>query len=448
MEGEDGGTWQTLGRLPSGFKSPPPTLHNRSQRTLRSSVFCHTHPSFVDQIIHKTTAMASAPYTVRWGIMATGWIAEVFTKDLLTNPATRDVHDVRHEVVAAASSSSKDRAVDFLNRVKAPSSAKAYGAYHELVADPDVDIVYVATPHSHHFQNAMLALEAGKNVLCEKALTVTASQARKLVETARAKNVFFMEAVWTRYFPLSIKVRELIASGAIGTVYRTVADLSLNNNAADGKVTFADSHRMVNPDLAGGALLDLGVYSLTWVFQTLYHLQAEDAKEKPQVAALVNKYHTGADESTTIVVQFPNHKSQGIAMTSLRVGTNVDGLNTAGPAIRIQGTEGEIQVMGPAYCPLQYRVIRKGGGGKVEVVDCPIPKDPESGVGHGMFWEADECARCLRDGLKESKTLPWSESVAIMEVMDEALRQGGVVYPEVITTDVFDPQSPLNTGKR
>jgi predicted dehydrogenase len=148
----------------------------------------------------------------------------VFTKDLLTNPATRGVHDVRHEVVAAASSSSKDRAVDFLKQVKAPSSARAYGSYHELVADPDVDIVYVATPHSHHFQNAMLAIEAGKHVLCEKALTVTAAQARKLVETARAKGVFFMEAVWTRYFPLSIQVRNLIASGAIGKVYRTIGE--------------------------------------------------------------------------------------------------------------------------------------------------------------------------------------------------------------------------------
>ncbi|KAL2160218.1 hypothetical protein VTH06DRAFT_1391 [Thermothelomyces fergusii] len=393
---------------------------------------------------------SSTPYTVRWGILATGWIAEVFTKDLLTNPAVRGVQDVRHEVVAVASSSSKDRAADFISKVKAPSSAKAYGSYHELVADPDVDIVYVATPHSHHFQNAMLALEAGKNVLCEKALTVTASQARKLVETARSKGVFFMEAVWTRYFPLSIQVRNLISSGAIGTVHRTVADLSLGKDSGDGKVDFADSHRMVNPDLAGGALLDLGIYSLTWVFQTLYHLQPEGQKEKPKVAAAVDKYHTGADEATSIIVQFPKHKSHGIALTSLRVATDPDGKNSGGAAIRIQGSAGEIQVMGPAYRPLQYRVIKKGGAGEeVQVVDCPIPKDPErDGWGHGMFWEADECARCLRDGRKESATLPWSESVVIMEVMEEALRQGGVVYPDVISTDVYDPQSPLNTGKR
>ncbi len=205
---------------------------------------------------------------------------------------------------------------------------------------------------------------------------------------------------------------------------------------------------MVNIDLAGGALLDLGIYSLTWVFQALYHVQPEAEKEAPKVVAAMNKYHTGADETTSIILQFPKHKSQGIALTSLRVATDVDGHNSGGPAIRIQGSEGEIQVMGPAYCPLQYKVIKKNGGGKVEVVDCLIPKDPERNWGHGMFWEADECARCLRDGKKQSDSLPWSESIVIMEVMEEALRQGGVEYPELITSDVYDPQGPLNTGKR
>lgn len=145
-----------------------------------------------------------------------------FVKDLLTNPAVRDVHDVAHKVVAVASSRSKDSAAKFLDKVKAPEGAKTYGSYHELVADPDVDIVYVATPHSHHFQNAMLALEAGKNVLCEKALTVNASQARKLFEKAKEKNVFFMEAVWTRYQPLSVKVREIVQSGVLGPVHRVI----------------------------------------------------------------------------------------------------------------------------------------------------------------------------------------------------------------------------------
>ena len=205
---------------------------------------------------------------------------------------------------------------------------------------------------------------------------------------------------------------------------------------------------MVNPELAGGALLDLGIYSLTWLFQILYHLQPEAEKEAPKVVAAINKYKTGADETTTIVLQFPKHRSQGVALTSLRVASDTDGQKSSGPAIRIQGSLGEIQVDPPAYMPLKYKVVKKEGGGVVEIVDCPIPMDTERNVGHGMFWEADERARCLRDGRKESPTLPLSESIVIMEVMEEALRQGDVKYPELITTDVYDPKSPLNTGGR
>ena len=134
----------------------------------------------------------------------------------------------------------------------APSEAKAYGSYEEFVKNPDIDIVYIATPHSHHYQNAMLCLEGGKNVLCEKAFTVNAAQARKLAEVARSKNLFLMEAVWTRYFPLSIYVREQITSGRIGPITRVISDNSMaldpENNFPDGK------NRMVNPDLAGGVL--------------------------------------------------------------------------------------------------------------------------------------------------------------------------------------------------
>ncbi|ETS73414.1 hypothetical protein PFICI_15019 [Pestalotiopsis fici W106-1] len=392
--------------------------------------------------------MASQPHTVKWGIMATGGIAQTFTKDLLTNPASREVSDVAHKLVAVASSSSKDSATSFLSKVNAPDGVKAYGSYAELVADPEVEIVYVATPHSHHFQNTMLALEAGKNVLCEKAFTVTASQARKLVETAKAKNLFLMEAVWTRYFPLSIKIRELVQSGVIGPVYRVIADNSFGNDGPNGTLTLPDENRMVNPDLAGGALLDLGIYSLTWLMQILYHCQPEAVKEKPNVVGAINKYTTGADETTTFIVQFPKHNSMGIGMTTLRIATDVDGQNTAGPAIKIQGPLGEIQVMGPAYKPLQYKIIKKDAPGKVEVVDCPVPEDKERSWGHGMFWEADECARCLRDGRKESATLPWEESITIMEVMESVLKQGDVKYPDLITTDVYDPKSPLNTGNQ
>ncbi|KAH6688357.1 NADP:D-xylose dehydrogenase [Plectosphaerella plurivora] len=387
-----------------------------------------------------------APFTLRWGILATGWIAETFSKDLLTNPASREVSDVEHKIVAVSSSRDAEKAKAFLTKINGAHDAKTYGSYAELVADPDVDIIYVATPHSHHFQNAMLAIQAGKNVLCEKALTVTAEQTRRLVQAAREKNVFFMEAVWTRYQPLSKKVRELVTGGEIGEVTRVIADLSFNNVTEEGKLSFPDSNRMVNIDLAGGALLDLGIYSLTWVFQILYHLQPEAEKEKPTVVASINKYHTGSDDSTVVVCRFPKHNTIGIATTSLRADSDPAGTERA-PSIRIQGTKGEIAVAHPAFRPSEYRVIKKGSGSEVEVVECPIPKDAgRDGWGHGFFWEADEAARCIRDGKKESSGIPLEESITIMEVMDEALRQGGVEYPALISSHEFDPKSPLNTG--
>jgi predicted dehydrogenase len=292
----------------------------------------------------------------------------------------------------------------------------------------------------------MLALEAGKNVLCEKALTVNAEQTKKLIETAKEKRLFFMEAVWTRYFPLSIKIREMVKDGEIGQVTRVVADLSLSSSTEDGKLIFDNSHRMVNLDLAGGALLDLGIYSLTWVFQILYTTQSKP-REAPNVVAAINKYdQTGADEMTSMILQFPKHSSMGIALTGLRVGYK-NGRNF-GPAITITGTKGEIQITGPAYRPTHYRIIKNVDPSKVEEVEYPIPTDKDrNNWGHGMYWEADEAARCLRDGKLESETISWEESTVIMETMDEVRRQGGLKYPDLIETSVFDAQSPLNLGR-
>lgn len=353
---------------------------------------------------------------------------------------------MRHELVAAASSSSASRAQDFISNCGGPSSAKAYGSYAELVADANIDIIYIATPHSHHFQNAMLALDAGKNVLCEKSLTVNAKQTKKLYEVAKAKNLFFMEAVWTRCFPLSVKIRELVTSGHIGDIIRVVSDLSFPEHAEGGKLNFPNENRMVNRELAGGALLDIGIYALTWVFQILYTTQPKP-REAPTVLAAIQKYaETGADEMTSMILQFPKHNAMGIALTGLRAGYK-HGKNY-GAAITITGTKGEIQVDGPAYCPTHYRVILHADPSKVEEVECAIPKDLErGGWGQGMFWEADEAARCLRDGKLESEWISWEESTLIMETMDEVRRQGGLEYPELIESAEYDAKSPLNVGR-
>ena len=297
----------------------------------------------------------------------------------------------------------------------------------------------------------MLALEAGKHVLCEKAFTVNAKQARKLIETAKAKKLFLMEAVWTRYFPLSIKIREMVTSGVIGKVHRVSADNSFAKADEDGNLTYDDSHRMVNKDLAGGALLDLGIYSLTWIYQILYHCQSKP-RVAPRVVAAINKYEkTGSDEMTSIILQWEQFASMGLATTALRIATLPDGEGSpaSGPAVRIQGTKGEIQIFGPIYRPTMYRVFILGGRkGEFEEVQCPIPTDPEKGGwGHGMFWEADEAARCLREGTLESDTLDWEESVVIMDAMDAVRNQGNLTYPEMIETAVFDKRSPLNVGQ-
>jgi len=166
------------------------------------------------------------------------------------DPSTRGINNIHHVVVAAGTSNSESRAQDFLKEVGAPG-AKAYGSYPSLLADPDIDIVYVATPHSHHYVHARAALEAGKHVLCEKAFTVNAAQTRELVNIAKERKLFLMEAVWTRCFPFVKEVCAAVTAKEFGKVVR-VADLSF-----DGELeTIELSNRLVNMDLAGGALLD------------------------------------------------------------------------------------------------------------------------------------------------------------------------------------------------
>ncbi|KAI7241876.1 NAD(P)-binding protein [Hortaea werneckii] len=384
-------------------------------------------------------------FTLRWGILATGGIAEAFARDLWPNPECRGVKDIEHTVVAAASSSFADRASAFLKEVRAADSAKAYGSYKELVADPNVDIIYVATPHSHHYQNVMLCLEAGKNVLCEKAFTTNAKQTELLIKKAKEKNLFLMEAVWTRYFPLSIYVRDTIKSGKIGPVSRTYADLSMSMSP---ETTFDNKHRMVNPDLAGGALLDLGIYALTWVFQTLYTTQ--NNPKAPTVMGAMRKYSTGVDEQTSMLLSFPptdaRGEAHGIATTGMRTAADPEGNGKAGPSIRVQGEKGEIQVFHPAYRPTRTKLILTDG--TIEEKNWPQPgpgKDSgwkngfggdfqPDGEGHGMFWEADECAHALKEGRKEGKYESLEESLVIMKVMDEVRRQNGMTYPQKIET--------------
>jgi predicted dehydrogenase len=209
------------------------------------------------------------------------------------------------------------------------------------VQDPDVDIIYIATPHSHHYQHGRLCLEGGKHVLVEKPITVNAEQCKELLRIAKEKKRFMMEAVWTRFFPLSREVCAFLEQGKLGEVKRVFADFSFWN---DVEREFGDEHRMVNLDLAGGALLDLGIYSLTWVFMALYHSQEEGKREEPVVQSAVSKYKTGADETTTVLLHFPGSGAHGVASTSIQVATTPNSEHPSADAIRIQGTLGDLTV--------------------------------------------------------------------------------------------------------
>ncbi|KAI5787101.1 dimeric dihydrodiol dehydrogenase [Geopyxis carbonaria] len=369
------------------------------------------------------------PYVCRWGILATGWIASEFTRDLLLDPKTRGCTDIVHTVTAVASSTSKAKAAAFITAVGAPASATAYDSYADLVADPSCDIIYIATPHSHHFANCLAALNAGKHVVCEKPFTVNAAQFEIVAALAKSKGLFLMEAVWTRFFPLSVAVREMVKSGRVGEVRKVTAELNL---AEDPDVKYADGqHRMVNPALAGGALLDIGLYPLTWVFQTLYHTlpASEKATSAPSVTGTISRFPgTGVDAENVVVLKFPH--AIGVASSGIRVATDPD--ERGRTAIRIQGTRGEIRVHHPAYRPLKVTVIPAGKGAEKEVMDFPIP-----GGGRGMNWQADEAARAVRDGRTECETMPLEESLLVLKAMDTVRALDGFRYPEEIeSTDV------------
>ncbi|RAK95864.1 Gfo/Idh/MocA family protein [Aspergillus ibericus CBS 121593] len=380
----------------------------------------------------------SPPFCLRWGILATGTIAETFAKDLLSDPTTRGVADVSHVLLAVASARSPAIAQQFLDRVGA-STALAYGSYDALVADPRVDAVYIASPHSHHYQNAMLALRAGKHVLCEKAFTVTAGQARKLVETARERGCFLMEGMWTRFLPIAIQIRQQIQEGAIGPVLRVFADNSIGTDALQ---ELKDSY-LTKKELAGGALLDLGVYPIHWVLQALHCLL--NRKPSTILSTMTPLDSAGVDESTTILMTFPADPPypssvQAVASASLRAMGDPDGQT---PVVRIQGDRGEIQVYGRPWCPSKYRIVKReqrfGMVGEAEEFAFPIP-----GGAHGLCFEADEVARCVRDGKLESAGLPWTETLAVMEILDEIRRAHGLSFPDVIETEAY----PVNMATK
>lgn len=317
------------------------------------------------------------------GIIGAGWIAEKMAEALAP---------LEDYCVYAIASRSIEKAKEFARRWNIP---KAYGSYEEMVADNDVDLVYIATPHSHHYPHAMLALNAGKPVLVEKAFTANAAEAEELIETARSKGLFITEAIWTRYMPLSHKVKEIMESGIIGKPRVITATLCY-------MMEFKE--RILRPDLCGGALLDLGVYALN--FARMYF--------GTDIIRTVSNCHmgpTGIDLQECISLSYADGK-----MANLQAGTLC--LNDRQGIIN--GTEGYIRVDN-INCPEVVEVYRN-----YELVERYVK--PEDMV-NGYEYQVIEARRCIEAGLPESPMMPHQETLDIMKQMDGLRKEWGVVYP-------------------
>ena len=273
--------------------------------------------------------------------------------------------------------------------------SKAYGSYEDMVCDPAVDLVYIATPHSHHYDHAMLALEHGKPVLVEKAFTANVRQAEKLIETARSKGVFITEAIWTRYMPLSHKIKEIMESGIIGEPRILTATLCY---------MMENKERIIRGDLCGGALLDLGVYTLN--FARMYF--------GTDIVKTVTNCHlgpSGMDMHESISLSFADGKMANLQSGALCLNDR-QGI--------ISGTEGYIRVDN-INCPEVVEVYRN-----YELVQ-RYTKDED--MVNGYEYQVIECRRCIEEKLLESPMMPHEETISIMKQMDDLRKEWGVRYP-------------------
>jgi predicted dehydrogenase len=321
----------------------------------------------------------------RWGILGTGAIASDFTEDVLL------LGDAK---VVAVGSRSQSRAEAFADQYGIPNR---HGSYGDLVADPDVDVIYVSTPNPFHYEHAMLAIDGGKSVLVEKPFTLNSPEARDLVAASRVAGVFAMEAMWTRFLPNMVEIREIVESGALGNIRVVTADCSI-------LLERDPTERHFDPRLGGGALLDLGVYALSFVSMVL---------GAPNVVrSISDPAFTGVDAQTSLLLQ---HEGRAQAVINLTM--EARGANRA----TIVGENARIEIDSMFFRPTTFSVTLPDGTTEFH---------NQVHVGNGLRFEAVEVGRCLGLGLLESPWMPLDESVRIMETLDTVRDQIHLVYPQ------------------
>jgi predicted dehydrogenase len=371
----------------------------------------------------------AAGQPIGWGILGTGKVAQLFASDLACVPDAK---------LIAIGSRSKEKARIFGEKFGVPNQ---HGSYTELANDPRVRAVYIATPASAHKEHMLLCLNAGKAVLCEKPFTVNGREAAEAIALARQKKVFLMEAMWTRFVPLMVKVRDLLASGAIGKISHFIADLGT-------RVPFDPQGRVFNADLGGGALLQKGIYLLSLASMIL--------GTPSVVKSLPSMGETGVDEHTGILLGYP-----GSQLASLVCSVRVDTQRVA----TIVGSAGQIRIHEPIICPAsltlcrypdqdwdheRMRETRYAQVGRALIQFCKRSRlvrqlrerYPKSSarflygvsskkiyappVGEGLHYQVSEVIRCLRAGQIESGLMPLNESLSVMGTVDQIREQCAV----------------------
>ncbi|MBN1120753.1 MAG: Gfo/Idh/MocA family oxidoreductase [Anaerolineae bacterium] len=321
---------------------------------------------------------------IRWGIISTGGIARKFA-------AAVDLVDDA-EVIAVGSRTQQSADV-FGDKFDIP---RRYSSYQALVADPDVDVIYVATPHNFHKDNTLLALDASKPVLCEKPFAVNVGEAREMVAKAKEKGLFLMEAMWTRFLPAVVRLREMIAAGRLGDIQMLDADFGF-------KAVYDPKGRLFNPELAGGALLDIGVYPIALASMIF------GKPRRIQSSARIGK--TGVDEQNAMIFDYEGGKL-AVLDTTVTAATPCEA--------HVIGTNGRATVHGMWHEAPGYTITTPDGAS--EVFDMGYG-------GNGFEFQIQEVGKCLREGKTESDIMPLAESLEIMETMDTIRAQWGLTYP-------------------
>jgi len=321
---------------------------------------------------------------IRLGILGTGNMAHQFATGLRRAPNVQ---------LAAVASRSPEPAGRFAQEF---GLARHHVGYEALAADPEIDLVYVSTPHSCHMQNTLMCLQSGKSVICEKPFAINAAEARWMIDTARGRGLFLMEAMWTRFIPAIVRLRELLAGNTIGKVQLMVAGGAY-------MPVFNPDFYLFDPKLGGGVLLDAGVYLLSMASMVF--------GAPARILAAGSMGATGVDDHDAILLQ---HDSEAVA--SLYVSLRAK----ASPDMTLLGDRGRIYVHAPLFVP---GALTLGIYGKEEQV-LKFPFE-----GNGYHFQAIEAANCILRGETESSLMPLDETLGIMQTMDEVRRQLKLKYP-------------------